>query len=547
MPPLPPPQLREQGVRLRRARLPQPVDIGHGSFVAAFGQGLRHDGELHRSDRLPGLLPPGCQDHVGPAFEKALLHDALAKLLSLSLGADGRDNAVGRGRRDLQASREIPVDPSARENRRVLVAFAGQGSRLLQIENGLPAETAGERKLDDVLVVRVSRHPVAGEKAFDEGGARDEMAEESFEARRRPGRGQREPEWLLRQSRAQQLGVVNDRLRRRRQNQVLAPRIPALDGGKRALERRVNGANRFGIHLVGLQPLQEDAARRETSARGPVELLREEARDAGPVGVRRLGKDDVVTLPRGEEVLARIADHDAHPGILENVPVDRRAGLGDMADHRLELHDVHAFDRRHAGQPARRGSRAEADNEGATRRGMKRRADQPAHDLGGSVGAGVAVDLSAHGEGEAAARRQHRHARFDPVGFPEGPPALVSHPLLHAVGRGVGEIDAAGADRTVPPGRGRPGQANERDAGSRGSERNSPARKGALLTPARDEKRRDRESGEQQGHENPGAGSRQQRQQPEAPGERPQDRARRVPGVRETHVRSDLLASPSQQ
>src|SRR4029077_13745884 len=118
-----------------------------------------------------------------------------------------------------------PVDRSARERRRVLVAFAGQGARLLQIENGLASETAGERELDDVLVVRVSGRPV-GEKAFDEGGARDEMAEESFEAGRRPGRREREPEGLLSQPRAQQLGVVNDRRRRRRENQVLAPRIP---------------------------------------------------------------------------------------------------------------------------------------------------------------------------------------------------------------------------------------------------------------------------------------------------------------------------------
>ena len=121
------------------------------------------------------------------------------------------------------------------------------------------------------------------------------MREEPFQIAHPPGVAQSGD------GRAPAAGAREGGRRRRRSAPLVAARIRSLcfvcqvsTSGKTRSQRRVHGAHRPAVHFVGLQPLEEDPARRESRARRAVEVRGEEARDAGPVGIRRLGEDDVV-------------------------------------------------------------------------------------------------------------------------------------------------------------------------------------------------------------------------------------------------------------
>src|SRR5581483_9973736 len=117
--------------------------------------------------------------------------------------------------------------------------------------------------------------------------------------------------------------VELERLPRADQDRVVAVDDVQHGGlGEDRPEAREDGAVDVEIDLVGLDPLREDAVRAEAPGGQLVEVAREEVRDAGHPGVRRLGDDDVVGLVRREQDVARVVLEEVDARIAERTVVD---------------------------------------------------------------------------------------------------------------------------------------------------------------------------------------------------------------------------------
>ncbi len=249
---------------------------------------------------------------------------------------------------------------------------------------------------------------------------------------------------------------------------------------------------------------------------------------------------------RRQQVLARVSDRDVDLGVREHVAVDRRAVPRDSQDCGFELGDVHALDRGKHAEPSGRRTGAEADDQRVAHVGMERGSHHAAHDLRGGVLARIAVDLPVDDEGRAAARLDEADAALAAVGVPQEAAPLVAFPGPDLVGSGTLEVDAAGADWAVTPGRRRPVRQDQQNARGDPAEREQFPAAPRLLT-----------AGEPQG---PGAQRRQQQndrlprsrreqdgQQSESAGERTADRPERVPGVGQADVLSHALAAAAEE
>ncbi len=132
----------------------------------------------------------------------------------------------------------------------------------------------------------------------------------------------------------------------------------------------------IGIQRIGLQPLNERAARRETRLRGTIKLAREQRCDSGNPWIRRLGNDQVVSFARGEKKIACVVEGDVHARIVEHVAVElhkqRRGGY----HGRFDFDDIQALEFGIACQSGRGHPAAESDQKHAARR-VRERAEMP--------------------------------------------------------------------------------------------------------------------------------------------------------------------------
>jgi hypothetical protein len=348
--------------------------------------------------------------------------------------------------------------------RPVLAPRLGEHAQLVALEEPALSEAPREGELDDVAIVAVHPPGLGADDRPRERVARDVVRQEALEPDDAPRVAHRARERFLREPLAQSVRVPADRLLRADEQEVVGLAGEGLDASEDAAQRGVDRAHRLRVHLVRLEPLDEDAAGLEAVPDGLVEVLREEARDPGAVRVARLREDEIVLAARGQQELARVADRDVDPGVRQNAAVDRGAVARHAEHRRLELGDVDALDRRQRPEPAGRRAGAETDDERVLDAGMERGAHHPAHDLSGRVLSRVPVDLAVDDERRAAARLEEGHGALAPVGVPGDQAALVSLPHDHVVGRGGLEVDPARADRAVAPDRGRPGRKEHRDA-----------------------------------------------------------------------------------
>ena len=284
--------------------------------------------------------------------------------------------------------------------------------------------------------------------------ARQIAAQEALQAARPPRHAQRLFVGFFLDPGGDPRGVVDRRALGADQHDVAAAGLPGLDRRKHRRHRRVDGPDGRRIHAVRLEPLEEQAVVGQPIAGGAVVLLREEARDAGAEGIRRLGRDQIVGLARRQQHLARVADAHVHLRVVEDVVVDGARLARDVEHDRLELDDVDAFHGRNGAQPAGGAAGPEANHQRMPRIRMEDAADERQHHLRARIDAGAAVGLPVDDERIAAAADREGDAALESVGLPFDEAALCVHPAPQLLRR----VDGRNARRTrgdaaVPPDR----------------------------------------------------------------------------------------------
>ena len=146
-----------------------------------------------------------------------------------------------------------------------------------------------------------------------------------------------------------------------------------------------------------MEPLHHHAAGLQPLARERVELLREEAADAGDPHVGRIGDDDVEGLLAREQRVAAVGDEEPHARVGEDVAVLRRELLGGLPGRALDVGDL---DRpcRVARRGRRRHAGAEPDDEDVARIGVQQHREVAEQELVGHVariGGGVGLAVGA--------------------------------------------------------------------------------------------------------------------------------------------------------
>ena len=134
------------------------------------------------------------------------------------------------------------------------------------------------------------------------------------------------------------------------------------------------------VDLVQMQPLAEDAVRREVAAHAMIELVGEEPGHAAHPRIARLRNDDVVLARIGGEERLRVVDDEARPLVIEHAAV-RRIEHARAGDHlRLDLDRHGLLQRRASEQKVRRHARALADDRRELRvRHVRERDDRDEH------------------------------------------------------------------------------------------------------------------------------------------------------------------------
>ena len=145
-----------------------------------------------------------------------------------------------------------------------------------------------------------------------------------------------------------------------------------------------------------MEPLAEDARRRERRARRLVELAREEVRDARDPGVRGLGDDHVVA--GGARAAAGCARPRRRCGSAGRARGRRSRAAKNGAASQVASLDLHALERRDGmeRQRGRRRARAPADHQRLPRPGVQQHRDVRDellrdHVLAAAAGVGLAV------------------------------------------------------------------------------------------------------------------------------------------------------------
>ena len=325
--------------------------------------------------------------------------------------------------------------------------------------------------------------------------------------------------------------------------------LPALDRREDGAERGIGGAHHLGVELVPLEPLQEDAAGAQALRHRLVELLAEQAGDAGPVGVRGLGEDEVVARRRGEQDLAPVADHQVDLGIVEHVLVDpgadarRRAGWPARARRRPPAPSTAPWP---ASRPCCRcRGRSPAPAAGWDGRGRRRGRSSP----GSARRRGRCRRLAVDDEGVLLAEVE-RDGALDAVRLPDDARGACSLP---GCGRRSARSSPATRTRPAPIGVWRqkavgPVAVQNRSPRTPGGDRQRRgARRGAAgaqtgRRPPRAARARRRSATSRQ---TPGAVSRGIR--PKPPASEPSDRAQGVRGVGDADLAADPPAAGAEQ
>ena len=415
----------------------------------------------------------------------------------------------------------IPIDRAAEAERLVRAARARQPGQFGHAEARCVAEAARESELDQRAVVGVQQCLAARDR-FRQRVVGDEVREKSFGRFHAPCVRHGGQKRLLAKSRPQLVGVDDGRLLRRQQQQIALGGMPRIDIREDRADRGVDGPDRLRVDVVRLHPLCEDAAGIEPRRGGAIELLSEETGDAGAIGVRRFGKDDVVAAARREQHLARVADANVHLAVVEHVVIDRTARRRDAEDRRLELRDVDAVHARNRSEPAGRAARTETDHQRGVRSRMNCRGHQARHDLRARIAAGAAVRLAVDHEC-VIVRVEQGHAALAAVDVPQQHAAELVFPIAQMVDA-VAPSRATGADARMAPDRGwAERDEHRRDGGDRNRARNDSAHQ-------------DRGDREKDHDQLPRAGHAEERQKSESAGQRAGDGARRVPRVRQADV-----------
>ena len=183
------------------------------------------------------------------------------------------------------------------------------------IELGVAEQIARRRELDAGVVVGV-QHRAGGERLQLLGA--EQQVGEHVVRRRQPAPPRLGARRRIAERALEQIDVERQRLHARHQDSVRRQILGGedVDVRERLAHRAVDGLDVPGRHLVELRPLAEDAVGREARLHAAEVLAREQVRDAGQPGVRRLADDDVeLVLPLREEV-APVADARRDLGVL---------------------------------------------------------------------------------------------------------------------------------------------------------------------------------------------------------------------------------------
>ena len=184
-----------------------------------------------------------------------------------------------------------------------------------------------------------------------------------------------------------------------KQEEVRPLGAPQSDLGEARREGSENHAEVGGRKRVGLNPLHEHSAWRESFAHGAVILHGKECGDSCNPRVGRLGDDEVVFLPRSQQEVSCVVEDDVQARIVQDAAVEFFK-IRSSADYSgLNLHAINSLDIRITGNRGCGHTAAEPDDENAPRRLVKCASQVPQQKLRAGIASGgirFAIDAESH-------------------------------------------------------------------------------------------------------------------------------------------------------